>query len=338
MSHRNVPTCRASAELWLLSVAAALVLAAGGAAIGPCQADEAATGHELRFTGPLVSSAPPLPEGVWIVEPYLIQTHVTGRYDTHGHYQGTPTPRDDWQVALPIMYGVSDRLTISLGLNAVQAREERGGWHWATSDSSVTANWLLAQGKGTHTPAVTLMLKQNLPTGEHDLLEQAGLLGATGSGAHATTVGVYGQAYFLPGRNLRGRLNLTWRLPGADVDVDGRSAYGTEVGFHGSATLGDAIQASGSFEYSINPRWVLATDLVYEKEHGARVRGTGIGADRGRQAIDHRLASSWRVSLAPAVEYNWSDRGGVIVGALVSLRGRNSAAIVSPQVAVNLVF
>ena len=338
MSHRSLPTCPAASPPLRLSIAAALVLVACGVTMGECEAEEAATAHELRFTGPLVSSSPPLPKGAWIIEPYLIQTHVTGRYDSDGHYQGTPTLRDDWQVALPIMYGVSDRLTLSLGLNAVQAREESGDWHWATSDSSVSANWLLAQGKGPHTPAVTLVLKQNLPTGEHDLLEQAGLLGATGSGAHTTTVGVYGQAYFLPGRNLRGRLNLTWRLPGADVNVDGRSAYGTEVGFHGSATLDDAIQATGSLEYSINPQWVLATDLVYEKEHGARVRGTGIGSGVERTPIDHRLASSWRVSLAPAVEYNWSDRGGVIVGALVSLRGRNSAAIVSPQVAVNLAF
>lgn len=338
MSHRCFPSPRAGARCSRRRAATLLLAGLGAATTAVCQAEEAGQGHELRFTGPLVSSAPPLPKDVWIVEPYLIQTHVTGRYDAQGHYQGTPALRDDWQVAVPIMYGVTDCLTLSLGLNAVRARMEHGDWHWVTSDSSVTANWLLAQGAGPHTPAATLMLKQNLPTGEHDLLEQAGLLGATGSGAFSTTVGVYGQAYFLPARNLRGRLNLSWRIAGADVDVDGRSAYGTAVGFHGDATLGGALQASGSLEYSINPQWVLAADLVYEKEHGTRLRGSTPGATGGRLMIDHQLASSWRISAAPAVEYNWSDRGGIIVGALVSLRGRNSAAIVSPQVAVNLVF
>lgn len=338
MSHPCFSSLRASSCASSVRAALLLPIALGASVNNACQATEADQGHELRFTGPLVSSAPPLPKGYWIVEPYLIQTHVTGRYDAEGHYQGTPTLRDDWQVAVPIIYGVTDRLTLSLGLNAVQARKQGGGWHWATSDTSVTASWLLAQGTGAHTPVATLVLKQNLPTGEHDLLEQAGLLGATGSGANSTTLGVYGQGYFLPARNLRGRVNLTWRIAGADVDVDGRSAYGTAVGFHGDASLGGALQASGSLEYSFSPQWVLAVDLVYEKEHGARLRGTTPGATGGRQDIDHQLASSWRISAAPAVEYNWSDRGGVILGALVSLRGRNSAAIVSPQVAVNLVF
>lgn len=338
MSHPRTSFARSSGHTFPLRASAVFLLALGGVATTSLQAQEAATAHELRFTGPLVTSAPPLPKGVWLIEPYLIQTHVTGRYDAHGRYQGTPTLRDDWQVAVPIVYGVSDRLSLGLNLNAVQAHEERGQWHWATSDTSVSASWLLAKGQGAHTPLVTLVVKQNLPTGEHDQLEQAGLLGATGSGAYATTVGMYGQAHFLHSRNLRGRVNLTWRVPGADINVDGRSAYGTAIGFHGKAELGGAMQASAALEYSLSPQWVLATDLVYEKEHGAQVRGTAPAAGNSRASIDQNLASSWRVSVAPAVEYNWSDSGGIIFGALVSLRGRNSAAIVSPQVAVNLVF
>lgn len=338
MSHPCFSFLRSGAPKFSLRASAVSMLALGGIAAPPSHAQESAAAHELRFTGPLVSSAPPLPQGVWLIEPYLIQTHVTGRYDAEGRYQGTPALRDDWQVAVPIVYGVTDRLSLGLNLNAVQAHEESGQWHWATSDSSVSASWLLAKGQGVHTPVVTLVVKQNLPTGEHDLLEQAGLLGATGSGAFATTVGMYGQAQFLPGRNLRGRVNLTWRVPGAHVDVDGRSAYDTDIGFHGKAELGGALQASAALEYSLSPQWVLATDLVYEKEHGAHVRGTSPGTGSDRVNIDHSLASSWRVSVAPAVEYNWSDSGGIIFGALVSLRGRNSAAIVSPQVAVNLVF
>lgn len=338
MSHLCVSFRRSAVPHLLLRASVVCPLALSGLAVFSASAQEPAAAHELRFTGPLVSSAPPLPKGVWLIEPYLIQTHVTGRYDADAHYQGTPALRDDWQVAVPIVYGVTDRLSLGLSLNAVQAREERGQWHWATSDSSVSASWLLAKGKGAHTPVVTLVVKQNLPTGEHDLLEQAGLLGATGSGAFATTVGMYGQAHFLPGRNLRGRVNLTWRLPGAHVDVDGRSAYGTGIGFHGKAELDGALQASAALEYSLTPQWVLATDLVYEKEHGAQVRGTVPASNNSRAVIDHDLASSWRISVAPAVEYNWSESGGIIFGALLSLRGRNSAAIVSPQVAVNLVF
>jgi hypothetical protein len=90
-------------------------------------------------------------------------------------------------------------------------------------------------------------------------------------------------------------------------------------------------------EYSLSPTWVLAADLLYERDRGAQVSGVvASGADTRR--FERDITSWWRQSVAPAVEYHWSDRMGLIAGALVSFEGRNSAAIVSPQVALNMVF
>lgn len=303
-----------------------------------CMAQAQDSTRELRWTGPLVSSAPPLPQGVLNVEPYLIQTQVVGNYDEHSRRRGIDAAADDWQLALPIQYGVSDRFNLGVVLNALHARQQRGGAYWASGDSSLSASWLLASGSGENPAALTVALKQNLPTGRHDKLDQAGLLSATGTGALSTTVGIYGQQFFLAQDTLRGRINLNWRLPGARVRVDGRSGYGTVPGFHGKAVLGAAMQASASLEYSLDTRWVLAGDLVYEKENGAHVRGDVHTQGQALHPADVDLPSSWRVSVAPAVEYNWSPNAGVIVGALVSLDGRNSAAIVQPQVAINLAF
>ena len=48
--------------------------------------------------------------------------------------------------------------------------------------------------------------------------------------------------------------------------------------------------------------------------------------------------SSESLGFAPAVEYNWSSKVGVIFGAKWVNDGRNTAAVVIPVVAINVVY
>jgi hypothetical protein len=43
-------------------------------------------------------------------------------------------------------------------------------------------------------------------------------------------------------------------------------------------------------------------------------------------------------ALAPAIEYNFNSRVGVIVGAKLTVSGRNAPALVIPVAAVNIVI
>jgi hypothetical protein len=43
-------------------------------------------------------------------------------------------------------------------------------------------------------------------------------------------------------------------------------------------------------------------------------------------------------SLAPALEYNWSENAGVIAGVAFTVAGRNTSATVMPVMAVNWIF
>ncbi|HEY5850513.1 MAG TPA: hypothetical protein VIT62_07080 [Lysobacter sp.] len=308
----------------------ALMLAA--LAAGHAQA-QAPGDDAIRFTGPLVSSSPPLPKGMLNVEPYLINTQTVGLYDNEGDRHDVDGVADDWQIAVPIQYGATDRLTLGVSLNASYAPDHGSQRHVVAGDTRLFASWRLAQGTGAHRPALTLSLRQNLTTGQHDRLETRRNPVATGSGANTTTLALDGQAFFLPRGRLRGRAGVAWRLPGSRAGLHGESAYRTQTGFEGNAELGHGVVANLGAEYSINPSWALATDLVYEYDDDVRVRGR-----TGQAQVDLTLPSSWRVSIAPAAEYHWSDNTGMIFGALVSLDGRNSAAIVSPQVAINMVF
>jgi len=292
---------------------------------------------DVRFTGALATGGPPLPKGLLNIEPYLIDTQVRGVYDEQGHRHDVDGVPDSWTLLVPVGYGITDRFGVSATLSASDASTPSGGRKWELGDTSVSAAYVLASGE-KHNASLAAGIRQNVPSGQADRLDRHGLAQATGSGASTMQLSLSGQAYFLADRNLRGRFNVGWRLPGRHASLDGESAYGTPSEFRGQAQLHAASQASISLEYSFNPQWVLATDVIYEQDRGTHVRGIVMSPDGERSAYDRELPSSWRVSVAPAVEYNFTDRIGVIAGAQVSLDGRNAAAIFAPQVAVNMVF
>jgi hypothetical protein len=145
---------------------------------------------------------------------------------------------------------------------------------------------------------------------------------------------VYSQEYFwMPnGRILRGRLDLTYTLS-SSADLDDRSVYGTPVGFHGHATPGDAVTIDAAVEYSITREWVAALDVVYQHNDSTHVHGSQAGAQYSADS-----GSSYSLGFAPAIEYNWSAQGGVLLGVRIIQIGRNTSASITPAIAVNLVF
>jgi hypothetical protein len=85
--------------------------------------------------------------------------------------------------------------------------------------------------------------------------------------------------------------------------------------FHVSYATADdvsgVITVNSSWEYSVTRNWVLALDFVHQRADFA---------------------------VAPAIEYNWSGRVGVIVGARWFVAGSNSSATLTPIAAINVLF
>lgn len=280
---------------------------------------------DVRFTGPLATGGPPLPKGLANVEPYLINTQVHGFYDEHGnrhHADGVP---DGWALVVPVGYGLTERVGVGATFSAVDASTPSGGRTWELGDTGVSASYLLASSDRNNS-SLTAAIKQNLTTGESDQLGRHGLAEATGSGAPTTQLSLGGQAYFLADRNLRGRFNVGWRLPGAHASLDGDSAYGTPNGFRGRAELHAASQASIGLEYSFNPEWVVATDVISRTgprctraRHGyllggralrVRHRTAVVMAPVGRTCRGIQLHRSHRPHRRRAGLAGWSQRGG----------------------------
>lgn len=288
-----------------------------------------------RFAGPLLSPAPPLPVGMINVEPYLIHSQLRGIYDTDGKRQDASGP-GGWHLAVPVQYGLHERVTVAASFNASYNRDAGESRAFDSGDTTLSALVGLYKGQSPNRPTLTLALRQSIATGHHDRLEDRRISVATGNGVGATSVGLHGQVYFLEG-HLRMRASSLWRTPGANAGVRGQSAYGTPVGFDGRVRLGAAVTSLLAAEYSLSPRWVLAAEVMHERESESTLHGTRPDAD-GRVAFQRRDPASWRFSVVPALQYHWNDHVALVAGAQVSLAGRNTAAVFVPQVAVNMAW
>jgi hypothetical protein len=92
-------------------------------------------------------------------------------------------------------------------------------------------------------------------------------------------------------------------------------------------------------EYSVTRNWVAALDIVYSDSRPTTVVGRyGPDGIATLSSVDSRSASSNSLSLAPAIEYNWTSTVGIIFGAKLVVAGRNTGAAVIPVAAINLVF
>lgn len=325
-----------------LAVAGRIVVLSAAIVAGhaaPAIAADRQSLDDAWWTGPIVTaSAATLPAGHFLVEPYVFNAIAEERYDDDGRRRDVART-DGYGSLTYVLYGVTDRLTVgaipTFGYNVVDGGADSSGI--GVGDVSVQAQYRLTQFReGRPLPTLSLVVQETLPTGEYDRLTRAA--DGLGSGANTTTVSVYSQHYFwLPtGRILRTRLNLSYSFSD-DARVEDVSVYGTGPGFRGDASPGDGYSISLAGEYSVTRNWVLALDVFRQYGDGTRVRGY-VTEDGERREVRRDIGSSWRLGVAPAIEYNFSGTVGVIVGARWFAAGRNADASVTPVAAINLVF
>jgi hypothetical protein len=285
------------------------------------------------WTGPLLAaSASTLPQGHFLVEPYLYDVITYGTYDTQGRRVSTPHENDFGSQSY-VLYGLTNQVSIGLipRFGFEKASEGPSSTAVQVGDLSFQAQYRLTQFQEGHwIPTTSVVLAETFPTGKYDRLDDHPADGF-GAGAYTTTVSLYSQEYFwlCTGRILRTRFDLSYASSNK-VALDGVSVYGTAAGFTGRASPGDSFTGDSSWEYSVTRNWVLALDVVYQ--HNANT--TVVGND----AIRENSGTSRSLGFAPAIEYNWSPKFGVIAGARLIPIGNNTGVSITPVAAINMVF
>ncbi|WP_216849836.1 hypothetical protein [Acidisoma sp. L85] len=287
------------------------------------------------FTGPLVAPSPALSAaGDFETEPYAVYTGNTGSYAGNWSHRSVTTDLSEAQSETLLEYGITDRLSI-------QAVPSFGAL-WTGRNSSFGAGDLPVELKyrfndqnvATGAPSMTAFLGMSFPLGGYDRLTTPSI--GQGSGAFTIKEGVLLQSLFdTPGNHpLRLRLYADAFEPFAAASVSDISVYGTAQGFHGHVTPGFATDTGLGVEYGLSQRWVLALDLVQDYANTTLVSGA-IGA---AAVTTLKSPASIAISVAPAVEYNFSGNVGMIAGVQLSVAGRNTASYVAPQIALSASF
>ena len=299
--------------------------------------------EEVRFTGPLVTPSPStLPQGRFYVQPYWVQTHSSGHYDDNGNRHALPEASDTSLLSVLLSAGITDRLAGELVLDT--ARSTQGKQHsdgYRLADGAMRLRYLLREGDALNSKAaLAVMLGQSLPTGRYDGLGDK-VLNGQGNGVSRSNLSLLGQNYhWLPnGHPVRWRWQARWSPAPRDVSVRGTSVYDTAPGFRGRLSAGPELSAALGLEYSINSNWALGLDLTASRQSGSVLDGTVVNETGRRQRVYRHDRASRSFSIAPALEYSVSDQLGFLAGVQASLpSGRNSAAYLSPQVSMTLLF
>ncbi len=318
-----------------LALGASAVSGADDALAEPARQERA----DAWWTGPLLApNASTFPAGHALVETYVFDVNGNGQYDRSGRHEPAAGGHELGSLTY-LIYGLTDR--VSVGLLPRFFYDQPAG---AADSSSPGLGDLGAQlqvgltsfHEGSSVPATAVVLGATFPTGRYDRLTNPA--DGFGAGAYSVSLSWYSQDYlWLPnGRILRVRLDLTYAIS-SSANVADQSVYGTGVGFRGRAQPGDSFTADAAAEYSLTRNWVLATDLVWVHNSSTRLTGSEPAAG-GTAVIDTQSGSNEYLAVAPAIEYNFSSRLGVIVGARIFVAGRNTGSSVTTAAAINMVF
>jgi hypothetical protein len=290
------------------------------------------------YTGSLVSpSGAQSRAGLLGVEPYYSYTQPVGYFASDGSSHPQHPRQQMFSNSTMWKYGITDHISIQAH-TVVNYGWERGHGHSSGpkfGDFPVDMIWrFLDPNPKKYIPALNLFAGVYFPTGDYNKLQNK--QDSNGTGAYVFRMAITEQSTYVVNGNHALRLR-TWgwfRHALASTHLEDVTSYGTGNGFHGRGSPGMSGQAGFSLEYGLNHSWVLVMDLARDWANGSHIWGT----DTTGKHVDRIASSSGDWQIAPAVEYNWSPRFGVIFGSAIYYAGHNTGVKISPQFAVNMIY
>lgn len=310
----------------------------------PLIADEEETHQEAFptkfvpwFTGPLIApSGYTVQPGHFSIEPYLYLFVYNGIYDQHWKAQSLPnfySTRAQLQTRIGIAESLDCRVYPQFFYN-----ETEGGHYENIGDLPLALGFQLVRAQVTDLwPAIKLSLQVSAPLGKHQHLKpDRKRTDAIGSGAwDPTATLIFSKLWHTAETHyLSTRLVFNYKI-GIPVHVKGFNTYGGAANTRGLVHQGDNYSVDGAIQYNFDRHWAFACDLIYSHNNKNSFSGkTGTDA-LGNPAVN-TAPSREQVSLAPAIEYNFSRNLGVIGGVWFTVAGRNSNRFVTGVFAVSI--
>ena len=293
------------------------------------------------LTGPLL--APPsltMPAGKTNIEPFLFITNTFGKYNNHW----SATNVADKITTSPVLFivqGLSKHFDIQASIPYIMNASQQ---QFASGIGDVGAGLgfqALNQKTGSWRPDLRLVLQETFPSGRYENLNpnKKGT-DAIGAGSYQTAIQAnFGKLVKFKGEHyLNTTLSFSYIIPSA-VKIRGFNTYGGGFNTNGTLMYGNVFITDLAFEYTLTEHWVPAVDMVYSVSSNTnKFSGTaGTTASGGSIAATTSQPGFQQISLAPAIEYNFSSHLGLIVGSWFTIAGKNSGQFASAVAALNYV-
>lgn len=135
---------------------------------------------------------------------------------------------------------------------------------------------------------------------------------------------------------LRGRLSLVGAFPGSS-SIHGFNAFGGTDLTEGSVHPGNIYSADLAVEYSLTQHWVPVFEVLYIHSSNTGFSGNP-GFSPGGTLASIGGPGGDSVSLAPALEFNFTSSLGIIGGIWFSVTGPHASKFTTGAIAVNYFF
>lgn len=284
-------------------------------------------GDQQWFTGPLlVPNAEVIPKGQTQWQPYVFQFWNDGIYNQNWNKIDNVTLRST-NIQACIIHGIAKSFDLEI-LPQMYINSRSGETSTRFGDFTLFIGYQ-ALKESRYIPALRWTIQETFPSGQYDKLSSYGTA-ASGGGSYQTGTSLNFLKRFkiddLHTFNLYWSLSYTIPSP---VTLKGRNVYGGDPTTRGKVYPGNIFQLINSFEFNLTRHFAIACDIVnLWRDHGRF---------SGRTIQSSKRQSSYQLSFAPALEYNFSKNLGIIAGSWLTATGRSAAAFKSVVVAINYV-
>jgi hypothetical protein len=293
--------------------------------------------YDPWYTGSLFSfDAENTPKNVFSTQPYLFVTTNYGFYEDNFSYQSIPKE----VVVTPLnvfYYGFTSFWDMELTLLTKSSfRQSKSSTRFG--DCSLLFGFQILN-ETKKLPYLRLLIQETFPTGKYDKSDPGkNLTDLSGMGSFFTQIGfatekIHNWFYNHP---FRTRWNFLIGIP-SKVKVQGINSYGGTLNTNGIVKQGIQFFLLFSPELSLTKRWVITTDVIYIKQLNGSFSGNqGNEANETKALLSTEQEDTFQ--LAPAIEYNFSEKFGIIAGVWFSVFGRNSDAFASGVISAIATF
>lgn len=259
---------------------------------------------------------------------FLIQTNwfATRRYGIYNSHSSISSSLNShlYTALLMLETGITKAIDVTFLTSGVYAHTA-GRDFWHLGDTFVLLGFQISTDKkGTWIPDIRILIGEGFPTGKFQGLNPTFRgADATGRGVYETTLSLIARKIFYtwPNHPYNWNLNITVGHS-SHAKLEGLNIFGGNPLTHGTIGPTEDFLTNLAFEYKITQAWGCGIDFNFSYQNSASFKSRTFDTFTGPP-------SSSFFSLAPMIEYNFSENFGISGGLWFSVKGRNSFAFYS---------